>query len=1287
MTSTRQTTVTLEHLSRVARRGDADLLRQKITEVPADLCAPLIRRVDREVEVAERGLEELAGRRLLPLSLIGPAPAALRLEFETLLRGCGLAAEPAAELAADLLAESELPAELLARLRARMAELEAAQMVRDALFRHWGWSFSPSATGFLPPPGSVGRRHLAFAAARYWIPRRPNVARRWLRVARQATPRGRARGGRVAEARRSLLVLEEEITSGWPTRVDPRRLEELAVLETALDRAWRAKLETRIAYARWNRAEMPGTLRKEWYWGRRAWNRRAVADSMLWFAFLAQWVVSAEHLPPSLRAAAELAARVGDRALHAMTRLALSGHDVANGRVDEGIRQKVALLRSARADGNRRLAALACNSLAGICAAQGKPRRNLALLSRVIKLAQAIGDQRLEATGKINLSFVYRRRGLTAKAVEIGEEVLSAITATGDPWFETGFLVSHAAALETLGELREARAIYRRCTTLSEATGDIDGRVTTLLSRARIEAYTGSPERSREILGEALQLARQGNRRLKEATIYNELANLNLSSGDLERAEAAVRATLRILNAQNPPQSQHLLAQSHRALTEVCWRRGAELTALLPLCDRTLRLYRQLEDRHGEGATLILRSRIQNGATPADHVAALADAEQACALLATVGDVYDLSRAHHVRARALAARGRRDAAQQAYEEAMSLFEHWLHEIGPAARRTRLADESLELFEDAVEFLVGDERASRADQEWAFRLAERAKGRSLIDHVLRGATAWRIPAAEARARAELESRIQKLTAAVAGAGGGARVSSSAEGGTAPDERRQELVAELAEVRSEHQRLLEEIEFRHPTYSAEQGLTPPLSLAAARQHLITGDDQALVEFLVTASATFVWVVAARGWRFVRLDLGRRRLRELVAGVVGPLTRKSRVAFYPRFGYRARLLRLSALLLPPLREALLELAAPGVAIERLILIPSGPLHELPFEILVLRAPGEAGWPRWEQAPHFAQCEYFGERYATSYATAATLLAAELRHQRSASAAEQANDPLAAKERFAILALTDPLGRADDAPAGGVESARIAAAGSAEEVGPAHLAPGRRFGPLPGTRQEAATLRRCFPGARIVDLAGAQSTIEAYREHAPAARLIHLGCHGFIDLDDAHYSGLVLAAALGPENAATGDPDNVSRDRLGTGAPECGLLLAYEIAEIALRRRPLVLITACQAGGGRLSPTEGLLGLVRAFAQAGAGPVVASLWRAADEATAELIDHFYRALAEHSMDPALALRSARQVLLEEARRNARSTPGAGRHPYYWAGFRPFGVTPGRTTPASICC
>ena len=57
----------------------------------------------------------------------------------------------------------------------------------------------------------------------------------------------------------------------------------------------------------------------------------------------------------------------------------------------------------------------------------------------------------------------------------------------------------------------------------------------------------------------------------------------------------------------------------------------------------------------------------------------------------------------------------------------------------------------------------------------------------------------------------------------------------------------------------------------------------------------------------------------------------------------------------------------------------------------------------------------------------------------------------------------------------------------------------------------------------------------------------------------------------------------------------------------------------------------------------------------------MVASLWKVDDDATAELMKHFYREMFENGRSPAAALREAQLKMRQTTR---------WQDPYYWAGF-----------------
>ena len=91
------------------------------------------------------------------------------------------------------------------------------------------------------------------------------------------------------------------------------------------------------------------------------------------------------------------------------------------------------------------------------------------------------------------------------------------------------------------------------------------------------------------------------------------------------------------------------------------------------------------------------------------------------------------------------------------------------------------------------------------------------------------------------------------------------------------------------------------------------------------------------------------------------------------------------------------------------------------------------------------------------------------------------------------------------------------------------------------------------------------------------------------------------------------------------------------------------------------LLVLSACNTAEG---DNRAVLGIAGMAVRAGARSTLATLWGAHDEATAELMGHFYRDLAaDIQVSKAKALRDAQLALL--------NAPDSGyQHPYYWAPF-----------------
>ncbi len=274
------------------------------------------------------------------------------------------------------------------------------------------------------------------------------------------------------------------------------------------------------------------------------------------------------------------------------------------------------------------------------------------------------------------------------------------------------------------------------------------------------------------------------------------------------------------------------------------------------------------------------------------------------------------------------------------------------------------------------------------------------------------------------------------------------------------------------------------------------------------------------------------------------------------------------------------------------LLEPAIEKGSMTRIVVVPDGSLHLLPFD--ALKAPDG---------------KYILETRVVTYTPSATVLHL-LRRSRPA-------------DRPAVTFLG----------IGDVTYPRQTTTTSNANVDPEDDGPdffnvkGVAFPDLPGSRQELTAVAGIINGEKQL-LLGLNATEAAFKA-APLSdySIIHFAVHGLGNAQFPDRAALVLG----------GSP----------GRGEDGLLQVREIRDLPLRA-DLVVLSACDTGNGRLLGEEGIASLERAFLLAGAKAVIASLWTTDDTYTIALMRRLYQHLVA-GIDKGLALRQAKADLLQQ--------------------------------------
>jgi CHAT domain-containing protein/tetratricopeptide (TPR) repeat protein len=329
-------------------------------------------------------------------------------------------------------------------------------------------------------------------------------------------------------------------------------------------------------------------------------------------------------------------------------------------------------------------------------------------------------------------------------------------------------------------------------------------------------------------------------------------------------------------------------------------------------------------------------------------------------------------------------------------------------------------------------------------------------------------------------------------------------------------------------------------------------------------------------------------------------------------------------------------------------------------LLIVPSGALTELPFQVLITEAPENA----LDGDEAFAAAAWLARKHAISVLPSVSSLISLRQYAKSSEARRPyigfANpllhgDPL---RDYDVTAAAEALQHQNCeafAPATIAIVRRGATApspimGDGAAVDPRILA---GMSPLPDTAEEICVLGRRV-GAEDTDLfLGARDREDVVRDLNQSGRLseyrvLHFATHGLVAGEEGVVQpGLVFT------------PPDVSVGRVKS--ENDGYLTASEITQLQLDA-DLVILSACNtASSGR--DNQALSGLASAFLYAGARSVLVSHWSVDSFATTELMAGMTDvATSNHSVNRAKALQAAMLEMIHQG--------GADARPEFWAPF-----------------
>lgn len=719
-----------------------------------------------------------------------------------------------------------------------------------------------------------------------------------------------------------------------------------------------------------------------------------------------------------------------------------------------------------------------------------------------------------------------------------------------------------------------------------------------------------------------LELAGERGDKFLLAQTHQKIAQIHQESNEHGEALEHYNQSLRLIEGVKQPFGFRLTGA--REMTINVWRNIGRIHAAQGNYVEALKSYQKILDYKGpeKGHDLIKVSENSVQYEVAEiyyaqgrYVETLAAVKRAIEAVSTSGARNELWQLHTLAGRSHRALEQQAAALRSFEEAIREIESGRSKVVGGERiQERFFEDKLAPYHELVGMLVDQNRCADA-----LGYAERSKSRVLLD-VLRGGRkdfSKIVTPAELEQERSLRRRLIISNHQI----------TEARGKRADGQTLEQLRASRVEARLDYEVFRANLALAHPELNEHAARPPEVIRDAEVGDLLPSAQGALLEFVVTESKTYLFVLTADGaqgggdaggreraqrgrCQAYTLNVGRGELAEQVNDFRNRVAHAHGIFEQPARKLYDRLLR-------PAAEALAGKSA-------LVIVPDGVLWGLPFQAL-------------KSSP----TRYLLQDSAVYYAPSLTTLR-EMKRVRSERGMR--------RTRAAAGGITPARGTAD--------GPTLLVIGNPEARGAGALPR------LPETERLAGLLSQLYGPARSKVFVGASADEGRIKSEAKGYEVIHIGAHGILDDDDPMYSHVVLSQKEATPRAS-GVPA-ATRAAGQNGGDDDGFLEAWEIMDLELNAN-LVVLSACETGRGRVGDGEGIIGLTWALFMAGSPTSVVSQWKVDERSTTELMLNFHRnskAQASAAGDPPSTAESLRQAALALVKESNYQ------HPFYWAGF-----------------
>ena len=757
-------------------------------------------------------------------------------------------------------------------------------------------------------------------------------------------------------------------------------------------------------------------------------------------------------------------------------------------------------------------------------------------------IAEQISDKAGIAQSLNDIGAVQYSQGNYGLALEYFQRSLMLRKALGDRVNMASSLTNLGTVYVSQGNHRLAAEYYQKALVEFESLGHKLGIATVLQGVGNTYFYQGNYALAMENYEKALKCLEAVGHKVGVGILLNNIGNIHSKQRNYGLALDYHQKSLKLKEALSNKEG---IAASLQNIGRIYQLQGRYDLALDYL-QKSLTQYEAIGEKSaGEASTLGNIGVVYY--LQGDYPRALEFAERAAVMAVQMDDRELLWDVRTDAGRAYRALNQPVQARRAFEDAIATIEEMRSQVaGGEQEQQRSFENKISPYHAMVELLVAQDKTSEA-----LAYAERAKARVLLDVLQSGRS--NITKAMTAQESENERRLRNELVSL-----NSQISREGQRPEPDQPRLADIRARLQNARLEYEAFQTSLYAVHPELRVQRGEARTITLEEAAG-LLPEPESALLEYVVTEEKTYLFVLSKGkdinqrqvNLKVYALAIKQKELADLAATFRQQLARRDS-------NFRQAAIRLYDVLVKP---ALAELKTK----QTLVIVPDGPLWELPFQAL----PDSSG-------------RYLIEDHALSYAPSLAVLR-EMSQLRRKRADERAPSPT-------LLAMGNPtLGEQ-----------------MVQRVKLVHR--DEQLGPLPGAEKEVKAVAQLYGAAQSKVYIGAEAREDRLKAEAGRFSVLHLATHGILNDASPMYSQVVLAQSA-------------------EGASEDGLLEAWEIMKLDLKA-DLVVLSACETGRGRVGVGEGIIGLSWALFVAGSPTAVVSQWKVESASTTRLMLEFHRNL-----------------------------------------------------------